>query len=255
VDAATKSGLLELIDRAVEQDWTVRDACRLLELGEGRAWRWMARRARDELDDRPSGGNPVHGLLADEVDEIVALFHEWGEIDRSHRKLAHRGSYLERVWVSLSSVRRVLAAQDLFLKPPPRPGRSVRKPFPEWVEYAPNRLWIYDTTCRHPAVPPPGCGRRRAECAHGHRRPGLHRQRSGPRGAWRRRRGRLAAGSPAASLCSTVRLGTGPSERHRIGGFDGRQLDLCSGPLTCRPRGLTWRRTDVAQRSPACAVE
>ena len=48
VDAATKAGLLELIDHALESDWTVRDACRLLELSEGRAWRWLARRQRDE---------------------------------------------------------------------------------------------------------------------------------------------------------------------------------------------------------------
>lgn len=88
----------------------------------------------------------MHGLLADEVAAIVALFHEWGEVDRSHRKLAHRGSYLSRVWVSPSSVRRVLAAQGLRLRPPPRPGRSVRKPFPDWVEYRPNQIWIYDTS-------------------------------------------------------------------------------------------------------------
>ncbi|HYA50024.1 MAG TPA: DDE-type integrase/transposase/recombinase [Streptosporangiaceae bacterium] len=88
----------------------------------------------------------MHGLLADEAAAIVALFHEWGEVDRSHRKLAHRGSYLSRVWVSPSSVRRVLAAQGLRLRPPPRPGRSVRKPFPDWVEYRPNQIWIYDTS-------------------------------------------------------------------------------------------------------------
>jgi putative transposase len=88
----------------------------------------------------------MHGLLADEVAEIVKLYHEWGEVDRSHRKLAHRGSYLERVWVAPSSVRRVLAAQGLHLHAPPRPGRSVRKPFPDWVEYRPNSIWIYDTT-------------------------------------------------------------------------------------------------------------
>ena len=88
----------------------------------------------------------MHGLLVDEVEAIVALFHEWGEVDRSHRKLAHRGSYLSRVWVSPSSVRRVLAAQGLRLRPPPRPGRSVRKPFPDWVEYRPNQIWIYDTS-------------------------------------------------------------------------------------------------------------
>jgi putative transposase len=88
----------------------------------------------------------LHGLLDDEVAEIVQLYHEWGEIDRSHRKLAHRGSYLERVWVSPSTVRRVLADQGLVLHPPARTGASVKKPFPEWVEYRPNQIWIYDTT-------------------------------------------------------------------------------------------------------------
>jgi len=88
----------------------------------------------------------MHGLLPEEIAEIIAVYREWGEIDRSHRKLAHRGSYLGRVWVAPSSVRRVLADQGLFLNPPPRTGRSVRKPFPDWVDYQPNNLWIYDTT-------------------------------------------------------------------------------------------------------------
>ena len=145
VDAATKSGLLELIDEAVEAGWPVRRACRLLELNETRAWRWMDRRAHDELDDKAPGGNPSHGILSEEAAEIVALFHEWGEVDRSHRKLAHRGSYLGRVWVSPSTVQRVLAGHGLHLRPPPRPARSQRRPFPDWVEYRPNQIWIYDT--------------------------------------------------------------------------------------------------------------
>jgi len=74
------------------------------------------------------------------------LFDEWGETDRSHRKLAHRGSYLHRVWVSPSSVRRVLSVADKYFRPLPRPGRSVRKHFPEWADYTPNSIWIYDTT-------------------------------------------------------------------------------------------------------------
>jgi putative transposase len=146
VDAATKAGLLELIDEAVEAGWPVRRACKLLDLNETRAWRWMGRRQRDELDDKSPGGNPSHGLLDEEVAQIVALFHDWGETDRSHRKLAHRGSYLDVVWVSPSTVRRVLAGQGLRLKPLPRPGRSQRQAFPDWVEYRPNQIWIYDTT-------------------------------------------------------------------------------------------------------------
>jgi len=35
----------------------------------------------------------VHGLQPAEQAAIIAIFDEWGEVDRSHRKLAHRGSY------------------------------------------------------------------------------------------------------------------------------------------------------------------
>lgn len=42
----------------------------------------------------------------------MALFDEWGETDRSHRKLDHRGSYLRRVWVSASSVTSVIHLRE-----------------------------------------------------------------------------------------------------------------------------------------------
>jgi hypothetical protein len=74
----------------------MREACRVLDLPERRAYRWLDRRAGGRLDDKAPGGSPMHGLLPEEVAVILALFEEWGETDRSHRKLAHRGSYLGR---------------------------------------------------------------------------------------------------------------------------------------------------------------
>jgi transposase InsO family protein len=130
----------------VKDGWGHRRACAALELAETRAWRWRHRRGSDRLEDACSGGHAVHGLLEDEQTEIVALFEEWGEVDRSHRKLAHRGSYLARVWVSPSTVKRVLAAQGLHLRRPRRAGASSRQPFPEWASYTKNSIWIYDTT-------------------------------------------------------------------------------------------------------------
>jgi putative transposase len=88
----------------------------------------------------------MHGLLTEEAAAILALFEQWGETDRSHRKLAHLGSYLGRFWVSPSSVRRVLHLHGRHFRPLPRPGRSRRRPFPDWATYAPNSIWIYDTT-------------------------------------------------------------------------------------------------------------
>ncbi|MGI0054719.1 MAG: integrase core domain-containing protein, partial [Thermoplasmata archaeon] len=146
MDAATKAAVLGLIDDATDAGWSFAGACRELELAEARAYRWMERRNAGELCDRAPGGHPMHGLLDDEVQAIIALYHEWGAIDRSHRKLAHRGSYTSTVWVAPSSVRRVLADHGLELHPPKRPGSSVRKPFPDWVEYRPKQIWIYDTT-------------------------------------------------------------------------------------------------------------
>jgi len=146
VDAAVKYELLGLIDRALGDGWEHRRACAYLELPESRAWRWRRRRDAGCLDDRRPGGSPVHGLRPEEVTAILDLFEAWGDVDRSHRKLAHRGSYLDLVWVSPATVRRVLAAHDLVLRRPRRVGRSERTPFPEWASYTKNSIWIYDCT-------------------------------------------------------------------------------------------------------------
>jgi putative transposase len=83
------------------------------------------------------------------VTAILELFETWGDVDRSDRKLAHRGSYLGIVWVSPATVRRVLAAHELVLKRPRRVMRPERRPFPEWAEYRRNSIWIDDVTPFH----------------------------------------------------------------------------------------------------------
>jgi transposase InsO family protein len=119
--------------------------CRYLELREGRAWRWRELKAAGALVDRRPGA-ALHGITPDEEAEILAVFEAFQDVDRSHRKLAHRGSYTDRVWVSASTVRRVLAAHDLRLRQPPRPGPSQRTPFPAWASYRKHSIWIYDVT-------------------------------------------------------------------------------------------------------------
>ena len=137
--------MLSLIDRAVTGGWEHRRACGYLELDEGRAWRWRRRRDAGCLQDAKPG-SAVHGLRPEEVTEILELFEDWGDIDRSHRKLAHRGSYLHRVWVSPATVRRVLAAHDLVLTGPGRVAHQPRRPFPAWADYRKNSIYIYDVT-------------------------------------------------------------------------------------------------------------
>jgi transposase InsO family protein len=145
VDATVKAGLLDLVDHAVEAGWTRRAACTLLGLDDLRAARWQVRRQLGQLEDT-HGGLALHGLLDSERAAIVDVFEDWGEVDRSARKLAHRGSRLEAVHVSPSTVRRVLAAEGLVVKGFPPRDPAPRSPWPDWLEWKPNRIWAYDVT-------------------------------------------------------------------------------------------------------------
>lgn len=146
MDGFVKAGLLDLLDHAVDHGWSSRSACIMLGLDDLRAARWAERRTEDRLDDAPPGGHPLHGIMPCERAAIVALYESWGEIDRSHRKLAHRGSRLDLVHVSESTVRRVLHAEGLVLPGNPPREPIPRTPWPEWLEWKPNRVWGYDFT-------------------------------------------------------------------------------------------------------------
>ncbi|MGH8940327.1 MAG: integrase core domain-containing protein, partial [Actinomycetes bacterium] len=139
--------MLKSVDDAVADGFCHAWACSLWRVADDRVHRWRARQ-RDvgTLVDRAPGGNPMHGILPAEIEAILAVAEQWGPVDRSHRKLAHRGSYLGRVYVSPSTVDRVLAAHGLVLPGRQRPAPRVRKPWPAWVEYRPNQVWGYDFT-------------------------------------------------------------------------------------------------------------
>ena len=138
--------MLGLVAHAQRQGWTAAAACTYLDLPTRRYQRWRARAVAGSLADRRPGGHPVHGLLADEHAAIVAVFDQWADIDRSHRKLAHRGSYTGQFWASPSTVRRVLALSGKRFRPQRGGGAGAKRPVPNWVAWQPNRIWIYDTT-------------------------------------------------------------------------------------------------------------
>jgi putative transposase len=156
VTAEVKASLLQLIDHAVEHGWTRRQAAARLGVDDARADRWSARRAGGDLTDRAPGGAPVHKLLEWERAAIITMFEGWGERDRSHRKLAHRGSRLGFVHVSESTVLRVLTEERLVLPGNPARDPVPRKPWPDWLIWKPNHIWAYDfshfTRARRAAV-------------------------------------------------------------------------------------------------------
>jgi putative transposase len=148
VDGEVKAGLLMLVEHAVTVGgWSSRRAGATLGLEHTRLLRWQARAALGRLDDaRPGPDVPLHALLDWERAAIVELAEDWGEVDLSHRKLAHRGSRLDLVHVSESTVLRVLVAAGVILpergRREPRPARA----WPEWAELVPGVIYIYDFT-------------------------------------------------------------------------------------------------------------
>lgn len=146
VDGEVKQGLLKLVDDAVADGWPHARACRTLGISDVRVHRWRKRRTDvGSLQDRAPGGNPVHRLLGWEVDAILDLIETWGPTDRTHRKLAHRGSYLQIVYVSPSTVLRVAESADVALPGEPARPRPAAPTLPE-IPWEPNRIWIWDCT-------------------------------------------------------------------------------------------------------------
>ena len=146
MSAETKLELLGLIDSAVADGWPHARACRVLELVDERAHRWRARlREHGTLEDRDPGGGAVHGLLAREEQAILDLIETWGWVDRSHRKLAHRGSYTGTVFVSPSTVLRVALKHQMVLPGEPIRPRPPKPAFPE-ISWERNRIWIWDAS-------------------------------------------------------------------------------------------------------------
>jgi putative transposase len=136
---------LGLIEEATAGGWSHVRACAVLQVADVRVHRWRARLAETgTLDDLPPGGNPVHRLLEWEERAILDLIEQWGEVDRSHRKLAHRGSYIGTVFVAPSTLLRVALKHQVTLPGERFRPRPPKPAFPE-ICWEKNRIWIWDT--------------------------------------------------------------------------------------------------------------
>jgi putative transposase len=148
VEAPVKQGLLDLVAHAHrEAGWSLRQSAGVLGIAHTRLLRWAARALEDRLADaKPGPDVAVHALLDSEREAICKLAEDWAEIDRSHRKLAHRGSRLGLVHVSESTVWRVLVAAGVILPASPAREPRVKTPWPDWAELVPGVIYIYDFT-------------------------------------------------------------------------------------------------------------
>lgn len=148
VGATVKAGLLALTEHAISAGgWSLRQTAAALGIEHVRLLRWQARAAVGRLQDaRPGPDQAPHALLAHEREAILKIATDWAQIDRSHRKLAHRGSRLEAFYASESTVLRVLTAEGVHLPERPPRERGAKRAWPEWAELVPGVIWIYDFT-------------------------------------------------------------------------------------------------------------
>ena len=146
MSAQTKLELLGLIDAATAAGWSHVRACSVLELADVRAHRWRARlREAGTLEDRPPVGAAVHRVLSWEEQAILDLIEQWAWVDRSHRKLAHRGSYTGTVFVSPSTLLRIALKHRVQLPGEPFRPRPAKPALPE-LPWERNRIWIWDAS-------------------------------------------------------------------------------------------------------------
>jgi hypothetical protein len=153
VSAEAKLELPGLIDGAVRDGSAHTRTCRVLDLADVRAHRWRQRlRETGSLEDGRPVGDAIHRLPSREEQAIHDLIGRRGWVDRSHRKLAHRGSYAGTVFVSPSTLLRVALKHPVELPGEPVHPRPKMPTFPE-VPWERNRISIWDCAHRLPSHP------------------------------------------------------------------------------------------------------
>ena len=146
VDAGVKAGLLDLVDRALEQGWTTARACAVLEIDGRRYRRWQHRRSAGRLDDHTAGGTAVHAITPFERRAILELFERWGDID-GRLPQARTPRAPTRTWSGCHRRRCIAYWQPRGLFCPPataHPGCGAA--LPDWIEWKRHQIWIYDMT-------------------------------------------------------------------------------------------------------------
>jgi len=146
--AETKLGLVRAVAEARRAGATVAQVCQVLKLSRTRLYRWLEGKGMEEvavadLFDRPPIARVVgHRITEVERESILGIAREEEYADLRHRKLAHMLGRLKKVFVSESTVLRVLKKEGLIAPPVPRQRPKRQKP--EVKVDGPNQVWRWD---------------------------------------------------------------------------------------------------------------
>ena len=142
-----KLDILAVIKSSEQQGVSVRRSCVLLAIDHRRVIRWQhqARQGQGLANRRPGPKEPLHRILPQEIDQIIAMAKSQEYVDLSHRILAVTACDKGLFQASFSTVYRVLKEQNLMTARGPGGAHNGNSKAPVRKELTgPNQRWCWD---------------------------------------------------------------------------------------------------------------
>ncbi len=147
ISEQTKLEILTLIKTSQQQGVSVRRSCLILAIEHRRIIRWQYRVGQGQslANLVPGPQEPLHRMLPEEIDQIIAMAKSQEYVDLSHRIMAVTAWDKGLFQASFSTVYRVLKEQNLMTARGPGGSHNGNSKAPVRKELTgPNQRWCWD---------------------------------------------------------------------------------------------------------------
>jgi len=143
----TKLEILTVIESSLQQGVSVRRSCVILAIEHRRVVRWqhLVRQGLSLANLTPGPKEPLHRMLPEEIDQIVAMARSQEYVDLSHRILAVTACDQGLFQASFSTVYRVLKERNMMTARGPGGAHNGNSKAPVRKDLTgPNQRWCWD---------------------------------------------------------------------------------------------------------------
>ena len=147
ISEQTKLEILTVIESSLQQGVSVRRSCVILAIEHRRVVRWqhLARQGLSLANLTPGPKEPLHRMLSEEIDRIVAMAKSQEYVDLSHRILAVTACDQGLFQASFSTVYRVLKERNMMTARGPGGAHNGNSKAPVRKDLTgPNQRWCWD---------------------------------------------------------------------------------------------------------------
>ena len=147
LDEQTKLEILTVIETSKTQGVSARRSCAILAIAHRRIvhWQQRARQGKSLVNCTPGPNEPLHRVLPEEIDQIVAMAGSEKYVDLSHRILAVTAWDQGLFQASFSTVYRVLKQSNLMAARGPGGAHNGHSRAPLRKDLTgPNQRWCWD---------------------------------------------------------------------------------------------------------------